>query len=225
MALDFQIFGQGIYTPKQAARLIEGKSADVQRWTRGSGTTEPLWESYFQYLDDAAELSFIDLIEVRVVNFLRRHGISLQQIRFAMGDAKVRFGKERPLSTLEFKTDGAEILVKSLENPEHLVSLSPKRLGQTSFRRIIEQSLKDVEYENNEIARWRPSFAQGIIIDPTRKFGEPILDEFGVSTAQIYREFNYGQDVSEIASYYEIPQKCVKTAISYEARLDKNQKA
>jgi len=46
--LDDSIFGEGIYTPREAARLVGGTPQEVLRWTRGSGTSEPLWNAYYQ---------------------------------------------------------------------------------------------------------------------------------------------------------------------------------
>ena len=115
MALDGSIFGQGIYKPREAARLIGATSQDVIRWTRGSGPNEPIWTAHYQFIEDSSEISFLDLVELRVVRALRSNGISLQAIRYAIGYAKQKFSIERPLSALIFKTDGPEILVDALE--------------------------------------------------------------------------------------------------------------
>lgn len=122
MLQDAAIIGAGIYTPRQAARLLHATPQEVLRWTRGSGATAALWDAHYQFLDDTTEISFTDLVELRVVKAFRRAGISLQAIRFAIDLAIDRFGVRHPLSTLDFKTDGTEILIAALEQDGNLES-------------------------------------------------------------------------------------------------------
>jgi len=215
-----EIFGLGIYTPREAARLVGGTAQEVLRWTRGSGPSKPLWTAYYQYMEDTTELSFVDLIEVRVVKALRRAGVSTQSIRFAIGLAETRFGVERPLATQNFRVSGRQILMDALENDGELVSLSKANPGQKVFTEIVKQSLSDLEYEDDFVARWRPSVANFVVIDPKRSFGEPILDEFGISTRTLYKEFVDGYDARHLSKIYEIPMKYVNDAVRYEKGLE-----
>lgn len=221
MPLDDSILGQGVYTPREAARLVGTTAQQVLRWTRGSGPTEPLWNAHYQFLDnDVTEISFLDLIEVRVVSALRREKVSLQAIRFAMEFAREKFGIERPLASQSFKTDGTEILMKALENDGDYVSLSKRRPGQRVFGKIIAQSLNDLEYEHDLAARWRPKNHSAVIIDPKRHFGDPILDVYGVSTRTLYEEFVEFDDLDYLTRIYEIPKKLIRVGISFEKSLD-----
>lgn len=219
MPLDHDIFGEGIYTPREAARLIGCSPTDVRRWTRGSGTTEALWDGYYQDLDDAAEINFADLIELRTV-FALRNVTSLQAIRYAYDLAQQTFDVERPFLTLNFKTDGKEILVKGAESDENLTSLSKKHPTQRAFGRLIEQSLKDLEYEKGKVVRWRPSIAKQVVVDPARSFGTPIIDEYGVSTAVLKNELERFDDLKYLSKIYEIPETTVVEAIKFENKLD-----
>lgn len=220
MPLDFTILGQGIYSPRQAARLVRGAPQEVLRWTRGSGPTEPLWHAYYQSFDDATELSFADLIELRVVKAFRSAGISLQSIRFAIRYAEEKFQVERPLSNLRFKTDGREVLMEALEQDGQLVSLSSRRPGQKVFTDIVRQSLSDLEYEAEQAVRWRPAKAKHVVVDPRRQFGAPLIDDFGVSTATIYADYQQYGDKAYLSRIYEIPKALVEDAIRYEEYLD-----
>ena len=224
MPLDSEILGHGVYTPREAARLIGETPQHVFRWTRGSGPTEPLWNARYQFIEDSTEISFLDLIEVRVVSAMRRCGISLQSIRFAIQFAQEKLGIERPLSSRDFKTDGSEILMDAVENDGDFVSLSRSRPGQKVFKEIVRQSLSDLEYEGNSVARWRPKGFSDVIIDPARSFGDPILDSFGISTSTLYSESREFGDVKYLATVYEIPEQSVRMAISFEENLDLAQK-
>lgn len=222
MPLDINILGEGIYTPRQAARLVGTTTQQVFRWTRGSGPTEPLWRAHYHGLDDTTEISFADLIEVRVVRAFRRAGISLQAIRFAIEHAKEKFGTDHPLSSMQFQTDGKEILMRALDRDDHHVSLSKKRPGQKVFTEIVKQSLNDLEYDQDLAVRWRPRTS--VVIDPNRQFGEPILDEFGISTRIISEEFHEFQSLEYLSRVYEISKKAVRQAIDYENFLDERLK-
>lgn len=224
MPLDTNILGHGVYTPREAARLVGGTAQQVLRWTRGSGPSDPLWNAEYQFIEDSTEISFLDLIEVRVVDAMRRAGVSLQAIRFAIQLARDKFGVERPLSSRDFKTDGQEVLMSAIEEDGEFVSLSKKRPGQKVFKEIVLQSLNDLEYENSLAARWRPTGFSGIVIDPNRHFGTPLLSEYGISTATIFSENKTFNDASYLAKIYEIPLQIIKQAISYEASLDARQK-
>ena len=224
MPLDTEILGQGVYTPREAARLIGGTAQQVLRWTRGSGPTSPLWNAEFQFIEDSTEISFLDLIEVRVVDAMRRAGISLQAIRFAIQLAQEKFDVKRPLSSRDFKTDGQEVLMSAIEEDGDFVSLSKKRPGQKVFKDIVIQSLNDLEYENSLAARWRPTGFSSIVIDPNRHFGTPLLNEYGVSTATIYAENKTFNDASYLSKIYSVPLQAIKQAISYERSLDARQK-
>jgi uncharacterized protein (DUF433 family) len=220
MPLDRAILGEGIYSPRQAARLLGSSPQNVLRWTRGSGPQEPLWRAHYQFLDDTAEISFVDLIELRVVRALRGAGISLQAIRYAIEMAKSRFGIERPLSAVQFKTDGTEVLMDAVEHDGELVSLSKKRPGQKVFARIVAQSVRGLEFEGGRVSRWRPEQAKHVVIDPERSFGEPILDDYGVSTATLFRDFERFHDHKYLSRLYEVDISQVKDAVGFEDGLN-----
>jgi hypothetical protein len=220
LPLDNSILGQGVYTPREAARLVGQSPQQVLRWTRGSGATEPLWHAHYQFLEDSSEISFLDLVEVRVVSAMRSAGISMQAIRFAIKLAQEKFGIERPLASQNFKTDGQTILMDAVEKDGEFVSLSSKSPTQKVFRVIIQQSLNDLEYEGDLVARWRPSKFPKIVLDPKRVFGDPILEEFGISTRSISQEYCEFGDLNYLSNIYEIPKGLLTQAISFENFLN-----
>lgn len=214
---NLQILGLGIYSTSEAARLINASRSEIARWTYGASDREPLWHAYYSDIADSREISFADLMELRVVKAMRRAGLSLQSIRFAINLARERFEMERPLSTTCFKVDGKEIL---LEAEGALVSLSKNHAGQRVFREIVQQSLNDLEFEGERPARWVPKSARSIVIDPSRLFGQPILDEYGVATRTINEDYQAFKDIKYISNIYEIPTAMVREAINFERRLD-----
>lgn len=219
MPLDGAILGEGVYRPREAARLIGASAQDVLRWTRGSGATEPLWSAHYRFIDDATEVSFVDLMELRVVQDLRRRGVSLQAIRYAIKLAQDRFGIERPLSSIEFKSDGSEILMDAIEHDGDLVSLSRKTPGQKVWSKIVSQSVSGLEFEDSRPVRWRPDIAKHVVVDPKRAFGAPVVDEAGVSTEVLFREWAQRRDFRYLSRLYEMDEALVRDAVQYEDRL------
>lgn len=220
MPLDGAILGEGIYSPRQAARLLGTSPQDVIRWTRGSGPAAPLWRAHYQFLDDTTEVSFLDLVELRVVRALRAAQISLQAIRYAIEFAQKRFEIDRPLATVRFKTDGTEILMDAVERDGELVSLSKKRPGQKVFSRLVEQSVSGLEFEGSRVKRWRPDQTKYVVIDPERAFGDPVLDEFGVSTRVLLQEFERFRDYKYLSRLYEVDVAQIRDAVLFEERLN-----
>ena len=220
MPLDNEILGYGVYTPREAARLVGESPQQVLRWTRGVGPSEPLWNARYRFIEDSAEVSFIDLIELRVVSAMRKNGISLQSIRFAISFAQEALRIERPLSSRNFKTDGAEVLMEAMENDGEHISLSSHRPGQKVFTEIIRQSLNDLEYDGDLVARWRPKNFADVVLDPQRSFGGPVLDAYGISTATLLAEFEQFEDLKYLSQMYEIPIQSIKSGISFEKHLD-----
>lgn len=219
MTTEHRIFGEGVYSPRQAARLIGTSSQNVLRWTRGSGPSLPLWRGYYQSVNDAQEVSFADLIDLRIVVAFRKVGLTLQAIRFAIEKVKEVLKDDRPLNSYDFRTDGGSIMAELSDG--NLVSLSKAHLGQKIFGDVIRQSLKDVEYDGGRAARWRPAFAPGIVIDPSRQFGDPLLDSFGIASRVLADEVSQGRSVSYVSRLYEIAESDVRQALKFERELDR----
>lgn len=220
MPLDGAILGEGIYQPSEAARLIGVKAQDVLRWTRGTAQIQPIWKAHYQFIDDTTEISFADLVELRVVRSLRSKGISLQAIRFAVDLAQSAFGIDRPLSSVAFKNDGREILMDAIEKDGQLVSLSKNRPTQKVFKQIISQSVSGLEYDGKTLQRWRPTIARHVVIDPQRAFGTPVIDKVGISTKVIFREWERFKNYKTVSQIYEVDETLVKDAVQYEDKLN-----
>jgi hypothetical protein len=220
MPHDNMILGAGVYSQKDAARLIGGESRKIGRWVRGSKAAAPLWSPYFGFVEDSNEISFAELMELRVVMLLREKGLSIQSIRYAIELAKNRFGLNFPLSTQHFKRDGKEILLEVDERASGLISLSRRSPGQQVFREVVKQSLEDLEFDNDRPTKWWPAKGKEIVVDPMRSFGHPILDESGISTGVLNTEFSEFCDIEYLSHIYELPSQLIRNAIIFERGLD-----
>ena len=59
-----------------------------------------------------------------------------------------------------------------------------------------------------------------LVIDPERSFGEPILDEYGVSTATLFHDFERFHDFKYLSRLYEVDITQVRDAVGFEDGLN-----
>jgi len=60
-----------------------------------------------------------------------------------------------------------------------------------------------------------------VVLDPERRFGQPLDSETGVPTEAIRRAVTAGdgQDLKSVARWFEIPVEAVKAAMNFEKSL------
>jgi len=113
------LVGIGIYTPAEAARLTGVGAGRIARWLRGhrvkGSRYEPLWRPQIDIDDGRVYLGFRDLMEVRVAAAFIKQGVSPQKVRRAIQIARTLFGKDHPLSTMSFRTDGHSVFLQLSE--------------------------------------------------------------------------------------------------------------
>lgn len=221
------LLGLGIYTVSDAARLSDVPTTRIRRWLTGRERfyrgqrvfDAPLWHSALPDVEGHLHLSFRDLIELRMVDRFRAQKISLPYLRKVVEAAQSLIGDSHPFSTSSFKTDGKRLYLEVLRNtnePDLIEVLS----GQHAFHSIISVGLKDVEFEQGVASLWLPESGRGdVVLDPDRSFGHPVLRESGVPTAAIKRMWEVGRSVREIARDFEIAERAVRSAISFEEKL------
>lgn len=215
--------GMGIYTPPEAARMIGMQAVTLRRWLLGyehGGKIEPrLWQPQYAASEEGLFLGFRDLVEARIVNALRRRHIGLPTIRACIFRAREIIADERPFSTREFKTDGRTIFLeieKGLDEPQ-LIDL---KKSQGVFKRVVEPTLKDLEFGREGAERWwlLPG-KKSVVADPARSFGQPIEAEHGVATSVLMEAVQAEGSIAKVAKLFEISQSSVRDAIEYEKGL------
>jgi uncharacterized protein (DUF433 family) len=154
----------------------------------------------------------------------RDHGVSWYWLRIAHERAKERIGHDHPFSTGKFRSAGREILVgidvsaagvRAGRDPalENIIS------SQLVFQKIIAPYLRGLEFDQDIAARWFPSANRRIVIDPTRSFGQPILEKEGVPTSVLARSFKAERSLKRVARWYDVDVRSVRAAVEFERRL------
>ena len=137
-------------------------------------------------------------------------------IRKAILEARRYIDDERPLSTTRFRTDGRTIFLEVVDGDS-----DPKLLDlfkrQYTFKRIVEASLKGVEFDDGVPVRWWPLSKQDqIVIDPERSFGQPIESTSGVPTASLAAAARAEGSVERAAKLWRVTPRAVRRAVKFE---------
>ena len=217
----------GLYSVPEASALTGQNAPSIHRWLKGyrrkEGNTSRQVRSVLNAelgeVDGKTALTFLDLMEIRMIAAFRQHGVSWQAIRAASALACDMFGDSHPFSMQRFKTDGKTIFAE-LFNDGTLETLDLNKKNFV-FSEVVEPSLfASLEFEDGQAARWFPKNLQKkVVLDPKRSFGHPVLSQEGIPTAILANAALVEGSVKSVASWYEIPVGSVKAAVEFEQRL------
>ena len=226
-----QIIGSGIYSMRDAAALTQSDLWALRHWirgdlrtahSRGRNPTPPIisldyareWSQYY--------LSFLDLIEVRVIQLLKQEGVSIHSIRYAHGELKHQFNQSHPFALNRLWTDGKGIWIRIGKEREdkrllHIVT------RQYELDRIIMPFLKFIDFDAGGLAaRWWPfKGRRSIVIDPERQFGRPITSREGVPTIVLALSYRNEKSISKVSEWYKVRPDTVRDSVVYESQHTK----
>jgi uncharacterized protein (DUF433 family) len=220
---DTSLVGIGLYSTPEAAQLTSIPSRKIIRWLLGhtiaDKTYQPLWTSRVGEFDGALYLSFLDLVQLRVAAAFIAEGLSPQKVRKAISYGTDILRSDYPFANAKFRTDGKTVILHVLEaGDEKLIDLF--KHGQYLMQKIIEPSLKGLEFEDDVAARWWPrGRARGVVIDPKRQFGQPIDAASGVPTSILAQAAETEGSAAQAAKLYKVPLASVNRAIAFEQQL------
>lgn len=219
--------GVGYYTVPEAARLIRLPERNIRRWLGGyayvsagkPGHMPPLWVPELPANDDRLELGFRDLIELRFVRAFVADGVDLRIVRKCLEHARTAVDDPRPFSTRRFRTDGRTIFLDTLKATGENEVLDLRR-GQFVIGSVIERTFRDLDLDDDVVARWRPFEGKAsIVIDPQRAFGQPIAADYGVPTIALADAVKAEGSMERVAHLYAVPVSIVRDAVRFEASL------
>ena len=224
MAVPGEFIGCGIYSVSQAARLLKVPQNVLRYWI-GEGH-DAASVIHRQFCDEHL-LTFAELMELHFIKMFRDQEVSFQAIRKAASAASVKFGAQYPFTVKRFDTDGKTIFatLQSKETDKELVE--DLKNGQLVFTSFIRPFFKKLDYgPSNDIGLYWPlrkskGSSGRIVLDPTRRFGQPIDSETGVPTDVLAKAVTAGggQDVQEVANWFGVPLEAVKAAVLFEKSL------
>lgn len=215
------------YRVAEVAHYLRMPKATVRAWAVGQGKFDPVLT--LEPREGVPLLSFVNLIEVHVLDALRReHDIPLRKARRVLRLLSRLFpDSPHPLADHDLLIDGGEVFV------EHLGSfVSASHDGQIAIRELLEAHLRRVERDpmgrasrlypftrkrsDRQSLLAEPKF---VMIDPEIQFGRPVLTGTGIPTLVIADRYKAGESISDLARDYNRPPKEIEEAIRCELAL------
>ncbi len=229
--------GIGIYSRPEAARLLGLTPSRLRRWVSGytywlnydqSDSRQrrrqpPVISTDIPAIDSFIALSFLELMELRVVKALIDKGVSLQHIRAAARLASERFSTEHPFASRRVFTDGRAIFsaISDEEAVPNVVKWHKAEIDQVVAGGIFEAFLREIEFDPGTALayRWWPlGRGEPVILDPKISFGAPVVEGTAVRTGTVARMAAH-LSVGEAAVAYELELRQAEAAVEFEARL------
>ena len=155
-----------------------------------------------------------------MINAFHSVGLRWPVIARAATYGQERFSTDYPFSDRRFQTDGGEIFDHSMAGLEPVSGR-----GQLASEQLVGPSLfVPLDYLDDAPARWYPAeewgdelIGRGVVVDPRRSFGVPVVADWYVPTDTLYRNFiAEGKDAALVARSYEIPVGAVLQAVAFE---------
>lgn len=225
--------GTGIYYPAEAAGFLGLPAYKLQRWATGytfwsQGHTKksraaPVIRSDLPKIRRSRALSFLELMELRVVAQLRERGLSLQYIRTAARLGQRIFQTTHPFAAHRVYTDGKRIFSSLTPDPDDpdVIELTSDRHAQVILGGVFTPFLDDMSFDpvSGLADRWWP-MGRGIpvVLDPLVAFGAPVIEGTRIQTYVVAGMAERGS-VRESSEAYEIHRGQVEAAVEFERQL------
>jgi uncharacterized protein (DUF433 family) len=171
---------------------------------------------------DEPSASFLDLIDLLFVKKFIEHGFTLQFLRNALEEARVRLGSPH-FARSKFFTSGKQIILELKPESKHMIALMTG--GQGAIPQIVEQLDNKIDFEDvtglGFATRWYPKGKQGLImLDPQIAFGRPTIIDRGVATENIYDLYlGENRKIDLVSHWYKIPAPEIRAAVNFQSGL------
>ena len=214
--------GHGLYTFSEAGRLTGLSSQRVRSWFEDrKGGGQPRGRGHVFQSDYGSEgvISFLDLIEVLVAGHMREMGISLIAVRKAYAALGRYVDTQHPFSHQDLLTDGQKLFIHLQRESESRTELIEIVSRQHAIPQILLPYLRRVDYDSvSRLARqW--NITDGIVVDPNRALGKPIVRTSAMPTAILAAAYRAnGQDAERVADWYGVAPTDVEAAVRFEGQ-------
>ena len=211
-----------LYSQTEAALYLSMPLSTLRYWAIGESRQSRSVSALIDTAVGSNRLSFFNLIELHVLNSLRReHAINLPKIRKSLDYVKKELKLARPLLDKDFETDGVDIFI---QHYGQLIKVSSD--SRQMMLDGLKLSLKRVKRDNRAIPfklfpythstpEQSPRF---ISMSPQLFSGRPVIDGTGVSTAIIANRYKAGESVKSLAEDYDQAIEKIEEAIRCELK-------
>jgi uncharacterized protein (DUF433 family) len=211
--------GTGIYTVTEISRILRIPYFKVNRWLNKywDGELGKIFNTkYSRTTDGSKAVSFHTLIEFYIVFELLNSGVKITEIVKARIElskiTKTLFPFAQKAVLENIKSDGSKIFFNVGKGD--ILSLDGTKQLNISF---VQTFFKNLDFDNELLASkfWPLGKSKNIIVDPSRKFGHPVIEHTNIYPEAVYNLFKAGEPVSFISFIYDIKEKDVYDAIEF----------
>jgi hypothetical protein len=212
--------GVGLYSLADAARIVGAPTSTLSRWSSASRGIVP------RFLDASEHtITFVELMELLFIKMFRDEGVSMQAIRKTSQEAAKKFKTDYPFAVQRFDTDGKTIFATLLSEATGKKLVEDLKYGQFVFEKILKPFFRKLDYGSFEVERYWPLEKGGrVVLDPARKFGQPIDFDSGIPTRTLYLAVSAGggQEVKSVANWFGVPVAAVNAAVAFEQSIQQS---
>jgi len=216
----------GFYSVPDAARLLGvGNAAKLRGWINGwpNSKTGPIVNRDFK---NVPTVSFLDLMELRFIEYFRAQGVSMPTLRRAAEMARNDWNVLHPfaLSNAHYLTDRVKIIAQAADEVGDKKTWEMAS-GQYLMWETIEATIaKGVLFDpaSHLATTWRPRPGDfpDVVLDPSRAFGRPIVDSAGIPTEALFRQWKAEEgDAPRVAKWFGVTDEQVQAAVAFELDL------
>lgn len=210
--------GKGLYSYGDAGRILGISTGKIHNWTDGYRNMPPM---FGRELAEPHILTFVDLMQLLLVQAFRKDRFSLQTIRAIAQYVARQCNTDHPFGIMRFHRSGKAIIGEMLDaspSDKHGLYMELPR-AQVVMGEVITPYLEErLVYSNTgKVAQyWPMGMDGGVVIDPRRSFGEPILADYGLPTYTLYRMHMAGDSPEILADAFCVSTLEVEQALNYE---------
>jgi uncharacterized protein (DUF433 family) len=240
--------GVGFYARAEAARLLKVHPTTLNRWVRGytyrlrhegqvveTRKKQPVVRIYLPPIDNVLALSFVELIELRVIKAFIEKGLPLQRIRVAAERALEVFNTAHAFASRRVFTDGQTIFAELTAPTDsdgdyhttieagipNIIELTRNRHLQVHAGCLLEGHLDEISFSQETLLadRWWPlSKDFPIVLDPKIAFGAPVIEGTATRT-DVVAGTARAMSSDAAANVYQLKKREVEAAVQFEDLL------
>lgn len=229
------LVGVGFYSRAEAARLLNVHPARLNRWVQGytykireetSQITRrkgPVVRVYLPAVDSVLALSFVELMELRIIKGFLGKGISLQRIRIAAERAVDLFQTAHPFATRRVFTDKRSVFAElghGTELPD-VIELTKNKHLQIQSGILLADYLDEISFSDQTLLanRWWPlSRNFPVVLDPKIGFGTPVVEGTATRT-EVVAGMAKATSADVAANVYQLTKRQVEASVQFEELL------
>lgn len=209
--------GEGVYTISDLAHILNQPPEKVRRWIItffDDRFANQFVKKYSWKIDGSRAVNFQTMIELLSMFNLSKQGVSTREIIKSHSFLQEKFKTAFPFADKQvmskLKLNGKK-LIAEIENS--FVNTDGSYQLNFSF---ISFLLEKIDFEENLAVRYYPlGKDKSIVIDPKRRFGNPVIASKNIEAEIICSHYKAGDPISYLAAIYNLTETEIEDALVF----------